>query len=209
MRSFAPIALFATFLLAAGLDAQSLTEHAAAAAGATIGTAAGKPLSNAIGSIFGKLDKDTSQAAGAKTVKKIDKPAEPAPAKASVPAVTLPAASSNAPIGDSEAVSAPSRTRRQAHVAIDREVPAPFIQSATYQPPVVKEPSVEDVANIKVGATGQELQAALGVPESHITIPDDDGRLLETCQYWAKGQPIGRVRLVNGQVVSVETSHVN
>jgi hypothetical protein len=98
-KPHAPLRAYRTirrsFFLAAGLDAQSLTEHAAAAAGATIGTAAGKPLSNALGSIFGKLDKDTSQATG-KPVKKVEKPAAPAPVKPAASGVSLAAPSSGA-----------------------------------------------------------------------------------------------------------------
>jgi hypothetical protein len=69
---------------------------------------------------------------------------------------------------------------------------------------VVKEPTVEEVASIKVGATASELRAALGVPESRVSIPGDDGHLLEICQYWAKGEPVGTIRLDNGRVVSVQ-----
>ena len=70
---------------------------------------------------------------------------------------------------------------------------------------MVKEPSVEEIAAVQVGATSNELQAALGAPESRVSIPGDDGHLLEICQYWAKGQALGTVRLDNGRVVSVQT----
>ena len=65
MRSLAPIALLGSFLLVTAAQAQSLAEHAAAASGATIGTAAGKPLSNAITKIFGQTDTTTKKAASA------------------------------------------------------------------------------------------------------------------------------------------------
>jgi hypothetical protein len=71
--------------------------------------------------------------------------------------------------------------------------------------PVVREPSVEQIAAVKVGATANELEATLGQPESRVSIPDDDGHLLEICQYWSKGQALGTVRLDNGRVVSVQT----
>jgi hypothetical protein len=70
---------------------------------------------------------------------------------------------------------------------------------------VVKEPSVGEIAAIQVGATSHDLEAALGAPESRVSIPDDDGHLVEICQYWAKGQPLGTVRLDNGRVISVQT----
>jgi hypothetical protein len=70
---------------------------------------------------------------------------------------------------------------------------------------VIKEPSVEEVASIQVGATSSEMRAALGTPESRVSIPGDDGHLLEICQYWAKGEAIGTIRLDNGRVISFQT----
>jgi hypothetical protein len=72
---------------------------------------------------------------------------------------------------------------------------------------VVKEPTVEQVASIKVGATASELRSTLGAPESRVSIPGEDGHLLEICQYWAKGEPLGTIRLDNGRVVSVQTQN--
>ncbi len=72
---------------------------------------------------------------------------------------------------------------------------------------VVKEPTAEDISSIKVGATASELRTALGVPESKVSIPGDDGHLLEICQYWAKGEPVGTIRLDNGRVVSVQAQN--
>lgn len=73
--------------------------------------------------------------------------------------------------------------------------------------PVIKEPTIAEVASVRVGATSSELRAALGAPQSTISIPDDDGHLREILQYWAKGEPIGTIRLDNGRVVSVQTSN--
>ena len=73
--------------------------------------------------------------------------------------------------------------------------------------PVVKEPSAQEVAGIRVGATSSELRETLGAPESTVSIPGDDGHLLEIRQYWAKGEPVGTVRLDNGHVVSVQTNN--
>lgn len=82
MRSFAAIALFGTFVSIANLQAQSLAEHGAAAAGATIGTAAGKPISNAVTKIFGQVDDQAKSAS--KTNVKVVRPAptgeKPSPA---------------------------------------------------------------------------------------------------------------------------------
>jgi hypothetical protein len=68
----------------------------------------------------------------------------------------------------------------------------------------VKEPTLEELASIKIGSSAQEVQAVLGTPASHISVPADGGHLLESCQYWAQGQQLGTVRMDNGQVVKVE-----
>ncbi len=218
MRSLALIAL-GTFVASAGLTAQTLAEHAAAAAGATVGTAAGKPLGTALGKIFGSMDNSTSKAAGAKVVKPVEPKAEIttsattlAPAPPLLSAGSGESAGSGGGSGTARTASASSRraARRREQRADAAELPdsAPVSQ-APITPivvePVVKEPSVEEIAAVKVGATAKELEASLGPPESRVSIPDDDGHLLEICQYWSKGQALGTVRLDNGRVVSVQT----
>ncbi len=205
MRSLAFIAL-GSFVASISLTGQSLTEHAAAAAGATIGTAAGKPLGTALGKIFGSMDQSTSKAAG---TAKVVKPVEPKATVRTAPAPVLgpaPSAGSGGS-GGGESASAPSghSTRRHELRAEEPLASAPIAPVTPIPAPEVKEPSVEQIAAIQVGATSNELEAALGAPESHVSIPDDDGRLLEICQYWAKGQPLGTIRLENGHVVSVQT----
>src|SRR5712691_3316486 len=103
MRLFATIALFGTFVSIANLQAQSLAEHGAAAAGATIGTAAGKPISNAVTKIFGQVDDQAKSAS--KTNLKVVRPdstgEKPSPAGPVVTAgggaQTLPAGPGPAP----------------------------------------------------------------------------------------------------------------
>ena len=68
MRLLATIASLGTLIFVAEVQAQSLAEHGAAAAGATIGTAAGKPLSGAITKIFGDTD-DTVKTANTGSAK--------------------------------------------------------------------------------------------------------------------------------------------
>lgn len=94
-----------------------------------------------------------------------------------------------------------------------RESAAAIAPAATLPEPVaapipvesaVKEPTPEEVAGIQIGASEGDVVAALGVPASSVTIPDDDGHLRQSYQYWAKGSQIGTVRLDNGYVVKVE-----
>jgi hypothetical protein len=211
MRSLAIIAL-AGSIASTSLMAQSLTEHAAAAAGATIGTAAGKPLGTALGKIFGSMDNSTSTAAGAKATKpaetKVVKPPTPeapatAPALSASPAVGGGGFNSG-PSGGSTSARSGSTPGHRAFRSLEEAVPAAIPAPTPISEPV-KEPTVEEIAAVQVGATATEVQAALGAPESRVSIPDDDGHLLEICQYWSKGQALGTVRLDNGRVVSVQT----
>jgi hypothetical protein len=58
---------------------------------------------------------------------------------------------------------------------------------------------------IQIGASAKQVLEVLGPPSSRVTIPDDDGHLRESLQYWVKGRPMGTVRLDNGRVVQIET----
>jgi hypothetical protein len=200
MRSLAPVALLGSFFLITAAEAQSLAEHAAAASGATIGTAAGKPLSNAITKIFGQTDNTTKKAAIAPSITK-------APAKPEVESAPLIQGAPQAGGGSLPSVGGGSTPSRHGGFAAHRGAteyasitpPAPV---ATYIEQPRKEPTAEELASIKVGASEQELVTTLGQPESKVTIPDD-GHLVQICQYWSRGKQLGTVRLDNGQVVNV------
>jgi hypothetical protein len=56
-----------------------------------------------------------------------------------------------------------------------------------------------------MGSTVKEVLQILGPPSSRVVVPDDDGHLRETFQYWVKGRPMGTVRLDNGRVIQIET----
>jgi hypothetical protein len=68
----------------------------------------------------------------------------------------------------------------------------------------VKETTAEELATIRIGASERDVLVALGMPGSRIVIPDDDGHLRKSYQYWGKGAPVGTIRLDNGYVVKVE-----
>ncbi len=211
MRLLALTALLGGFVASTSVFGQSLTEHAAAAAGATIGTAAGKPLGTALGRVFGEVN-NTPPAAAPRTAK----PAVAKPAPAAPPAATehpAAAAKSGGSVGGDVAASGgggSAGTPPLHHTRRHKELPveAPPVAVTPIVPivaePVVKEPSTQEVAGIKVGATSSELRETLGAPESTVSIPGDDGHLLEIRQYWAKGEPVGTIRLDNGRVVSVQ-----
>ena len=232
MRLIAGIALSGLVFIGT-IEAQSLAEHAAAAAGATVGTAAGKPMSNAITKIFGQVD-DQTKSASRTNVKPVRPAADPTttgaagkPSPAGSLAGTEPLPPGPAPSGAAAssgsgspdelteptparpARSASRRRRQQETASIDAPAlpPAPAPVAAPLVPAIqaVKEPTLEEVANIQVGANEKDVVTALGAPASHTIIPDDDGHLRETLQYWANGSPIGTIRLDNGSVVKVET----
>ena len=205
MRSYAATAVLGSLLLAAGGQAQSLAEHAAAASGATIGTAAGKPLSNAITTIFGNTDKAAQKAANQKVESKtVTKPELPAPSQ--LPTIA-PSAGQGPEPGSASGSSTPARhggfSKRP---PVAEYAPIPPLAPLAAEPEVVqrKEPTLEEFASIQVGASEEQLFTALGQPESKVTIPDDE-HLIQICQYWAAGKQLGTVRLDNGQVVSVQT----
>jgi hypothetical protein len=222
MRSLTLTALLGSFIASTSLPGQSLTEHAAAAAGATIGTAAGKPLGTTLGRIFNEADKTAATAATPKTTKPVTTKSAPvaAPEVERSATVVITASGPSAGGGGGEGtagggsghsalVARRASRHREAPVEAAPVAAAPI--TSVLEPvnalPVVKEPTAQDLATIHVGTTTSELHAALGTPESKVTIPDDDGHLLEICQYWAKGEPLGTVRLDNGRVVSIQMSN--
>ncbi len=211
MRSLRAFAILGSLALAGGVSAQSLAEHAAAAAGATVGTAAGKPISNALTKIFGQTDHATATAAGTKAkvpVKPTTISSEKATTRVSGSAPAS-SGSGGGALGETGAAiershaSRPASRRHEAPVTATVQFSAPFqIPTAAEKPR--KEPSIEDLESIKLGATHSDLLPVLGKPASQVIIPDDDGHLRESCQYWANGRQIGTIRLDNGQVVKVE-----
>lgn len=216
MRSLAPIALFATCLASPHLFGQSLTEHAAAAAGATIGTAAGKPLGTSLSKIFGSMDDATNKAAGPRATKPAASKPTPvapstAPVQAAAPAtIVAPGFGGGGEIPGVSGGTTSSHHRRARRAAETSEVaeepaaPITPVAPVIPPPPPVKEPTADEIAGVKVGATANQLRELLGPPESQVSIPDDDGHLVQICQYWSKGEEVGTIRLDNGRVVSVQ-----
>jgi len=82
--------------------------------------------------------------------------------------------------------------------------PMVTVERVDAPPQELKEVTAEDIARVKAGSSEKELKAILGNPASRVEIPDDDGRLNVTMQYWGNGKLQGIVRMENGKVVSVE-----
>jgi hypothetical protein len=82
--------------------------------------------------------------------------------------------------------------------------PVVMVERVDAPPQELKEVTAQDIARVKVGSSEKELKAILGNPASRVEIPDDDGRLNVTMQYWGNGKLQGILRIENGKVVSVE-----
>jgi hypothetical protein len=80
----------------------------------------------------------------------------------------------------------------------------PTVQAVPPGPPQ-KNLTGDEFRLVHIGSTVKEVLAVLGPPSSRVVVPDDDGHLREALQYWVKGNPMGTVRLDNGQVVEIET----
>lgn len=191
------LCLMLAAFLSEGAYGQAVMEHAAAAAGASVGTGGGKVLSN-------MLDKALSKAADAGT--KAATAPQPEDKTASNPAIASSPAPNSAsnPMPSSKGAIKRSRASRSAAAMPYKPAfaaPGESMAAAMAPPP----PSAEDFAKVKEGGARQEVFAALGTPSSHITIPDE-GHLIEIMTYSDGGRRLGSVRLDNGQVVSVSTA---
>jgi hypothetical protein len=80
----------------------------------------------------------------------------------------------------------------------------PPVQAVPPGPPQ-KNLTGEEFSLLHAGSSEKQVLEILGPPSSRVVVPDDDGHLRETLQYWVKGSPLGTVRLDNGHVVQIET----
>ena len=184
-------------VLAAGLaGAQALTEVGAIAAGSAVGSAAGKKVGEGITSIFGKVDK-----AAGKAAKPPEDNSKSAPLLEVGPAVVK---------GPGAAESVPPPPPASGH----RAAAKPAVAAAAERlpeilpppPPPPPPPPVVTVADLKRVANGMSREDVLklGAPSSRIMMDDDEGHLVEVYSYADKDTSLGRVRLKDGVVSSVE-----
>src|SRR5579863_4991268 len=148
MRSLASIAGLGTLLFVAGAYGQSLSEHAAAAAGATIGTAAGKPMANALSGILGQVDEATATAAKtgnkAKSVKTTIAPGDTAERNLGrSPGAFSPGFGVDAGPAESDVPQQPRPVARRRAAPV-RAVPTPVVAPGVVAE-LVREPSLEEV----------------------------------------------------------------
>ncbi len=177
--------------------AQTMTEVGASAAGGAIGSAAGKKVSEGITSIFGKVDKTTAKAA-----KGADDTSKSAPLIDVGPAVVK---TSNAGSAGESVPPPPPPAGHRASVAkpaVATETLPEIVPPPPPPPPPPPQVTVNDLKKIVNGMKREDL-LKLGAPGSRIMM-DEDGHLLEVFSYFDKEMSIGRVRLTDGIVASVE-----
>jgi hypothetical protein len=183
------------FLVAAVAGAQTMTEVGASAAGSAIGGAAGKKVSEGITAIFGKVDKTTAKAA---------KPPEDNSKSAPLLEVGpgAPRSSSSAgSVGESVPPPPPPAHRAAVRPAVLEALPE-IAPPPPPPPPPPPQVTAEDLKRVTNGMKREDL-LKLGAPASRIMM-SDDGHLLETFSYAQKDTSIGRVKLTDGAVSSVE-----
>lgn len=185
-------------VLVAGLaGAQTMTEMGATVAGGAIGSAAGKKVSDGITSIFGKVDKATGKAA-----KPPEDNSRSAPLLEVGPAVVVkgPGGPESVPppppaSGHRASAAKPAATAPEAMPEILPPPPPP--------PPPPPQVTAEDLKKLTNGMTRENV-LRLGAPSSRIMMDDDEGHLVEVYSYADKDISLGRVRLKDGVVSSVE-----
>jgi hypothetical protein len=191
-----------------------MMEHAAAAAGGSMGALAGKPVGASIGKIFGNVDKATTKAAKAKpeTVKPNEHPEDEANrAKGTTGGGTTAGYGSGfgfgpATPGAGMPASGGGVTRQNRTARAAAESPALEPEAAPLPPPVpVHVTTQEEVAAIQAGTVRRDVLAKLGPASSMVTIPDE-GHLLEIYKYTSGGRWLGTVRMDNGAVVRVDSA---
>jgi len=190
--------LFIMPVLAASLaSAQTMTEVGASAAGSAIGSAAGKKVSDGITAIFGKVDKATAKAA--KTPEDNSKATPLLDVGPGVPRIAA---------GEGGPESVPPPPPAAGHRAIASKPAAAELAMPEIVPPPPPPPppppqvTASDLRKVMSGMSREDL-LKLGAPAARITM-SDDGHLLETFSYMDKDASLGRVRLTDGVVSTVE-----
>ncbi len=107
-----------------------------------------------------------------------------------------------------ESTRAPQADRAKDSAPLAQAAPATpalvTVQAVPPGPPQKKLTGAE-FALVAVGSKEKEVLEVLGPPASRLVVPDDDGHLRETFQYWANGRLLGTVRLDNGNVIQIDS----
>lgn len=208
--------ILASFLLLNALaGAQNLTEFGAVAAGSTVGGASGKPVSESITSIFGKVGQQAKAPVKA-SVKETEKDAEKETGKnvkretgSQTEAMVVAPPSRTADLSGVPPPPSPAvKHSVSAHVAAPEYVPPQEIASIgswadvapVLPPPPVMSP--EEFRGVSTGMTRSDV-LQYGAPASKITM-FEDGHVIEIFSYYQNGQKFGSLHLTDGVVSNVQ-----
>jgi hypothetical protein len=196
MRHLTLVSMLAGTILAGAAVGQNLTEYGAAAAGGSVGGASGKKVSDGINAIFGKVNGTADKASAT------GKPAAKPAAAKQQPALEV---SPGVPKDDSSGVPPPPETHAAVHKA-SAPIPPPVLTlvevAPVAPPPPPPQMTAEDLKQVAQGASRDDV-LKLGAPSARITMIED-GHLIEVYDYIAHGENLGRVRLTDGAVASVQ-----
>jgi len=183
--------LLFVILLCGSLCGQAMIDATAAMTGGTVGSVAGKKVSDGLSKVLGKADKQTSKAADGKAAEKVAPLFEVGPAvpKSKVESVPPP----------------PPLPNHTAHKPVilqaQDQSTLPFHEIMT-PPPPPPAVSPQDLNRIPIGMSRADL-LNLGEPASKITM-FEDGHLLEVYRYEVNDTSIGAIKLSDGTVSSVQ-----
>jgi len=209
-----------------------MSEYGAATAGAVIGGASGKVVSNGITAVFGKMDEQTVKAAGKEENKAKTRASEfsVAPPPAIQPAAAYGGVSGGA---SSSGGTGSKRAARKSAINEDTSVPPPppLVERAPVRKPVatvavnappqapfapftladalpatpIPPPPTMTPESFRQIAAGMSRRQVLnfGEPSSRISM-FEDGHMVEMFSYRASGQAFGHLRLEDGTVVVTE-----
>lgn len=176
--------------------AQALVEHAAAAAGGSVGGVAGKKVSDGLTSVFEKVDQHAKKAAKAATSKQQSRQESEEPLLDVGPGVPKQRGGFPPP--------PPPLHRATTRKAAPAPVPA-VVRVALPAPAAEVEPAPVTVAELRSLTPGTRRADVLklGAPAARISMYDD-GHLLEIYRYLDRDVDLGVVRLTDGAVSSIQ-----
>jgi hypothetical protein len=184
-------------------------DASAAAAGGIAGGASGKQVSDGVSGIFGKVAKQTSQAAGEVKPKAVAAVQVQAPQAAAAAPANAPLLEVGPGVPKSGGVPLPPVVPHKVAVAKPAPPPVPepvAVPEPVPPPPPPPEMTSDDLKKVAAGMNREDL-LKFGAPGSRIAM-SDDGHLQETYRYYTHGGEavIGTVRLVDGSVSAVQVN---
>lgn len=180
--------------------AQNLTEFGAVAAGSTVGGASGKPISDGISAVFGKVDHQAAKSAGKQTKSQNELQTEALKVRPGVPKGDPSGVPPPPPSARKSNAQAPASVAKYVMPEEVARIGSWLAETPALPPPPVMLP--EDLHSLSTGMARADV-LRLGAPSSKITT-FEDGHVVEIYSYYQNGQRFGGVKLTDGLVSSVQ-----